>query len=914
MSALRKSAQPFADLMRMSKQVQTYFKMRNLLLPQYFLRFWERTVPSENNATCYLTILIIKYMAMEAGVDNPHKLQEFVKAVAFGDSILPEQQSTAFSFVPPSPSLGSAADSTGAGAAPAPGSATPTTNLTASSVDRAADRLEKHAILQTIYFIILFHPFRKSYPPLKNSINQWQKQLMQRKDKTAYEFSDTVSWAVIHGITGDHIATLLEQITNFSSTDDKFPSTPKYGIQTIIEMYLRGSLVYPRACRVIVETITKLLSAPGCNEKRGLAGFHLLRCYLVVAGACLDRALLYQVTAAVRKRLKHWPMPFSEELSRLLRLLTFEKHNPGFCMRESITEQIPEILDPTAAAESNFFARTVYVLIDQASPQANTFLQLLKLHEAQDVSLHQLRISILGNIFEGVLDTSSDVIGLQYLPCNAAAHYYCRVLEIMEDARNLDEEDAIVFLTTALELVKNHIVNSISSTEVKAVPSSHPELPPYVFEAVLLRTECERPEAELKPHLCRFPYRSSCEALSQVFKRHPCGTKEAPNNIRLAVAGSDRTWHNVLTSIVALQAMRDQYFEGVSLQMYLFPLESSNFLNWFGMQDGWFWRHVALPFRTFKDFLPTITPAKDPSSEPPRSPKRSSADGSDDIGSVNNIMFRSKSVTFSQQQLLNPGGSFILPGGRSPSRVLTDSHMSNDSATKEEPLPAASTSNRSNVLSPSFVLYCALQNYIRDARHTLRLHVYQCSLWTEDDKHSDQPRMAIPFFQRLEIGLNVAVLSHQKLYRLTEMSADDIIKSKDFKFAPIPLNTRLSVMNPYGNPRGLPQGTRSIQSLVMSSMPVEGDKLPGDPLKQWLELRTVELETRKSKKKSRELVRSHHASHVDLEVEDRKRKFDIMLDGQLYGQFTKVTVSPLFSCRQEWVCMSLATFFPAQED
>lgn len=72
--------------------------------------------------------------------------------------------------------------------------------------------------------------------------------------------------------------------------------------------------------------------------------------------------------------------------------------------------------------------------------------------------------------------------------------------------------------------------------------------------------------------------------------------------------GGDATTHNILCSYVYLKINAPKYLNGIELQFYMIPTETSNFSIFLSRFDSWYGRYIYCTMKCVLKIYPTIVP------------------------------------------------------------------------------------------------------------------------------------------------------------------------------------------------------------------------------------------------------------------------------------------------------------------
>jgi len=224
-----------------------------------------------------------------------------------------------------------------------------------------------------------------------------------------------------------------------------------------------------------------------------------------------------------------------------------------------------------------------------------------------------------------------------------------------------------------------------------------------------------------------------------------------------------------------------------------------------------------------------------------------------------------------------------------------------------------SDDDENRITTPSALYHSGIENYFRESKWRLEVFIYQCECW------SDSTYFTVPFIQRAECGIKSFTKSFQKQNDLPDtLSISAIQQHKAFKFSPPTFSIKYSQMNIVGAVKqAAPIEPKSYNSIIVSNVPSQADKgaVPPNPTKPWLEMICAESDPKKRKAKGKdsdESLSCYHLSQVELEADDKKKNFHILLDNVLYGPFYKIRISPCNVTQEEILSIPFMTFFPLE--
>eukprot|EP01130_Rhizamoeba_saxonica_P010916 TRINITY_DN4504_c0_g1_i2.p1 TRINITY_DN4504_c0_g1~~TRINITY_DN4504_c0_g1_i2.p1 ORF type:complete len:817 (-),score=144.24 TRINITY_DN4504_c0_g1_i2:30-2423(-) len=214
------------------------------------------------------------------------------------------------------------------------------------------------------------------------------------------------------------------------------------------------------------------------------------------------------------------------------------------------------------------------------------------------------------------------------------------------------------------------------------------------------------------------------------------------------------------------------------------------------------------------------------------------------------------------------------------------------SGTNTEPKEDSTTNTTNSYFydtapTPGNLFRIAIENYFREARWQMSCMIYQCQCWPASG--DDSNLITIPFCLRAEIGVKPFIASYVKNNYLDlphNATVEEISAlRRDFKFIPVQLSVRFMSMSATGEQlQGRKPEKQFYKSVCISNVPCYSDEgTLSHPSRNWLEMHNqVDREKQKP--------RSYHVNNIEIEAGEKTRNFDVLLDGKVYGPFSKIKI------------------------
>ena len=210
--------------------------------------------------------------------------------------------------------------------------------------------------------------------------------------------------------------------------------------------------------------------------------------------------------------------------------------------------------------------------------------------------------------------------------------------------------------------------------------------------------------------------------------------------------------------------------------------------------------------------------------------------------------------------------------------------------------PARFNSDRLYVNAPGLFHRSLVEQYARETENVLNVTVFKIAAWYESPSASQSKKYIaladhmIPVLQRMEIGFTVAAPN---------------------KIAPS-LRIQYSRVDMKGQQVGVIfEENLTYQHVILSHVPIQRDlALPANPAASFLEMYAYLTEAAKGKSKLRET--RAHVNQMEITNSDPLQLFNIVVDGNQFGPYYKVVISPHID-NGSIVKFPISTFFPLPE-
>ncbi len=216
------------------------------------------------------------------------------------------------------------------------------------------------------------------------------------------------------------------------------------------------------------------------------------------------------------------------------------------------------------------------------------------------------------------------------------------------------------------------------------------------------------------------------------------------------------------------------------------------------------------------------------------------------------------------------------------------------------------------IIAPSnFMRECVTQ-YVREASLTLPCVVYQLEGFYENREGKEaEADEVIPFSQRCEIGHSAYLEElRTRLKKPANTKPDDLIKDKNYSFQPQDYSSRFTRADLCGRAlKEIIEEPATMTSIVISSVPRKGDLVaPANPAVPTLEM-YAQGKIDKTKMKRSVLLTEPRQHILDASFSSQV-KFRVLVDGQLYGPYSTIKISPCVDSHNVPIYFPVQAFFP----
>lgn len=262
--------------------------------------------------------------------------------------------------------------------------------------------------------------------------------------------------------------------------------------------------------------------------------------------------------------------------------------------------------------------------------------------------------------------------------------------------------------------------------------------------------------------------------LKQLFSHYAmrAGVPASPPQIRMIIAGGDDLVQAVAGAFCRLSLVEPQLCSSVDPRFMIVPLHRNSLASWLARHDGWYNRHIFVPWRSSPLVVPWLRLTEDDPSAS-ASPSTSSLSSS------------------------SVGNSSISNGALRPGQWMRST----------------------------------IESYSSESDYRIPLCMYKLEGWRSESK---TPVCAVPMVQRFEVGAMPAAYKWRESRQINVDKLDDVLKDKTFEFTPPEMEIRFTRMDLAGQPSGdVTEEPGHYYSVAISSVPRRClcvfDTSPGDP-------------------------------------------------------------------------------------
>jgi len=233
-----------------------------------------------------------------------------------------------------------------------------------------------------------------------------------------------------------------------------------------------------------------------------------------------------------------------------------------------------------------------------------------------------------------------------------------------------------------------------------------------------------------------------------------------------------------------------------------------------------------------------------------------------------------------------------------------------------------------------------VEGYVREAHVACNFHVYKLAGWysaefkkqsgsgpkesKEGKDGSPKCDVIIPFIQQVELGLTPYIQEFRDRNKISVEAAklktpDDWFKEKGFSFNPPDMTFKFAKMDLAGQKQGtLVDEPVPYETLIIANVPRKDQNcFPPDPTAPFLEMFAKPSRTYQPKEtigRSRNVLLTDPKQHIyaaTIFSAKPSQTFHVLVDGQKFGPFNKVKISPVKEVgTNKLFTLPIQTFFP----
>ena len=359
--------------------------------------------------------------------------------------------------------------------------------------------------------------------------------------------------------------------------------------------------------------------------------------------------------------------------------------------------------------------------------------------------------------------------------------------------------------------------------------------------------------------------------------------------VRIAVVGGDATVHNAVMGYVYVLKHHSELLENIDLQFYLLPTGSRNQLaSFLAQHDSWYQASAFSAALSKLPVVPHLRPSD--STEGPWQAPEPAATPSEVAGSGRKSIFHAALGDATRRRL-------------------------SKSAIASSKVKTAEEESFSRKVAPCEMMSRVVAGFLREAQEKLQVSIFICEAWAAVGRKTYHYN--IPFCCRVEVGLpahmvsqgatiSTSSISHKSqsgsagLPRAACLREDIDFETIASRFA---LKATLTVKRKCLGDTESSSSTvlapsQGFSSIVVNNIPRIGDSARiVDPTTDALDVNIVEADWAARMRRRIQCMDDFHDAPTALcgqiQVETvRKKPFDITIDGQVYGPFFRIKLSP----------------------
>ncbi|KYQ92764.1 hypothetical protein DLAC_05341 [Tieghemostelium lacteum] len=787
-----------------------------------------------------------------------------------------------------------------------------------NSEEYKENEIIKSSILSTITFLAMNYNFNSNFPALKLIMIKFND--LMEKSKPDYIIQSELSRILSSGFkdSNEFIFFLLDQSADLIQVSDNAKQQRNSWFNSFVRDLLSSSIT---KSKMVFDNLFLFLKHPLLMEKRMLYFLQMLKHYLLVTPVISPQT----ITAAMSivKNYFLWPKPYCDFARELLEILSIEEKCPGSYFRSVLSLEVPSLslytntlsggqstniggalLNNQQQQQQQLKQRpSVHMLIDRYNSEALIIQELFESNSRTYLpNTSQLQVNNIANIYYRVMGIDNSSIGLEFLDQQQISQFHFKILDLMNKTIYFEESESKPIRIKELAALRDDIVKTVqSNTSQTKVPRYYPQqitLPNlhYQFHSInRISIRNKKPDEYGSPYQIPL-YKKTMTSLMSLFSAYQ--DQDFHTTCKLVIVGNDSLIQHVLGTYVYLKHQSTYLFNDLDVQFYIIPAGASittlanggtttttsqcKFSEYLASFDSWYYRQSCLIIRSLYNIIPTFSIYS-------LLPQTSDQSFLDSIS----LLHSNRNSTVSNPPDLDDLNS----NTNSNNNNYNNNNNNNNNGTIDyQPL----------IKTPSSVIQSEAEYLFREATFRIDIPIMKCECWSDDLYYT------IPFLMKAELNLNTFLQSQGEGLNLDQNQLNKIAT----KFVPFNICTKFQQV---GQTEASVIESKvfndiTIQNVYPKSLNINNAQqlLQFPPPKPLMELTLTE---EKKKKMDRY---SFNIDTMEVELSDKK-KFDILLDGQLIGPVNRINISfctlkPTFDknnkMEQQYIYFPIMTYLP----
>ncbi|EGG14338.1 hypothetical protein DFA_12108 [Cavenderia fasciculata] len=751
----------------------------------------------------------------------------------------------------------------------------------------------KASIINTITFISLFYSFNSYHPTLKLLLSK----LAEIKDSSATDilrilsagFKDTNEYIFFLIDHCSDLGSITLPYTNANTTANYYftsKSNPNAAavaaaaaaaatinnpiahrnswLNTCITMELQQS---PTKLKMILDNLFLFLKHPLLLEKLSP----------VFAPSALQSAM------SIIKTFYLWPRPYCDFVKEILEILSLEYRCPGAYFRTILSSEFPSINisssnATSASLSSPLFASKsrpyVHMMVDRYISESLSIQEIFESNYKNNIpSITQLQSNNISNIYQRIMGIDNSILGLEFLEPIDVAQFHNRIVDLLNKTLYLEEEESKSIKIKELGLIREEMIKQSTKTVHNHVPKpiNLPHLA-YHFTSLYRYTIKNKKPDEYATSLQLPVYKKTSNTLTNLLCNYNADVNDL---VKICIVGNDSSIHHLVGSYVYLRYQSPELFDNLDIQFYIIPAgNQSKLADFISTFDNWYHRQVSCIINSLYEIIPSFRPVSSYNSD------------QQFIESMSNLKEDRKSSVYRQS----------VSEQESPSSLDLSDQPQQDVYTT----------------TPSSVIFSEIEYLFREASFKLDIPLMKCEAWLDDTYHT------IPFFLKAEFGLNPYIIGTGDTSLM-----ESPMSNKMSKYSPSLVSVRFSLVNPVS--QFVQQMSIDYKSYfeisIQNQIPKYHHQINGNSSNNAtgggigegvrMELCMMEFDQKKKRMKSDQpCLFTTNCIEIESHKDDKKKPFDLLLDGQIYGPYSKVKLSYCTTPKNEFITFPIMTYLP----